>query len=104
MQGMGTISKETVSKIAKLVKLDVSGSEEKLADNFSQTIKYIEILDELDTSKVAATYQVTGSINVFQDAITGTATLTKEQVLQNAPKKERGLVEAEAVFGEERYA
>ena len=41
---MTKITIEDVQHIAKLVKLDVSGEEEKLAKMFSQTLDYVQIL------------------------------------------------------------
>ena len=42
----------SIQKIAKLVKLDISGEEEKLAAMFTETLDYISVLNELDTSNV----------------------------------------------------
>ncbi len=95
------ISKEDVVKIATLAKLDISGQEELFASLFSQTIDYIKILEELDTKDVAETYQVTGLVNVFQQGLENRATLTKEEVLQNAHETANGLISTKGVFDRE---
>ncbi len=95
------ISKDDVVKIATLAKLDISGQEELFASLFSQTIDYIKILEELDTKDVAETYQVTGLVNVFQQGLENRATLTKEEVLQNAKEVTNGLISTKGVFDRE---
>lgn len=97
---MNNITKEDVLKIATLAKLDVTGDEERLAQMFSETLDYIEILNELDTSNTPETFQVTGLTNVFQDG-NQTVTLTKEEVLSNAPEVIDGLISNKGVFNRE---
>lgn len=94
-----SITKEQVVKIAELCKLQLTEAEvEKFSKLFSDTLKVIDVLNELDTSKVPETYQVTGLINVFQKNDEDLATLSKEEVLRNAKKVEKGLIATEAVF------
>lgn len=99
------ISKEEVKKLAILANLDVSGQEEKLAEILSDTLKHMENLNELDTSKTQETYQVTGLTNVFQKEDAKAQTLTKEEALSNAKEtrdyaahKKDGLFATKAVF------
>ena len=61
------ITIEEVKKIAQMSKLNIEGDEEKFSQLLSQTLDYIKILDELDTSEVSETFQVTGLTNVYQD-------------------------------------
>lgn len=94
-----TISKEQVKKIAELVKLILTEEQtEKLTIMFSNTLKTIEVLDELDIKDVGETYQVTGLVNVFLDPQKNLATLTKEEALSNAKEVIRGLIATQAVF------
>ena len=92
------ITKEDVIKIAELAKLDISGQEELFASLFSQTIDYIQILEELNTKTTPETYQVTGLTNVFQQGEENRAPLTKEEVLQNAKEVTKGLIATKGVF------
>lgn len=78
------ITTEDVKKIAELAKLDVSGEEEKLAVMFTDTLEKMEILDELDTSKVEGTFQVTGLVNVYQKDLENRATLSQKDALAAA--------------------
>jgi aspartyl/glutamyl-tRNA(Asn/Gln) amidotransferase C subunit len=91
------INKNEAEHIADLVKLDITGQEDKFAAILTDTLKYIEVLDQLDTRSIPETYQVTGLVNVFQtDGIN--ATLPKTDALSNAANEVNGLFEAEAVF------
>ena len=92
------ISKEEVKRIAKLSNLDVSGQEEKLSKMLSETVKYIENLNELDTTNTPITYQVTGLTNVFQSGENKSQTLTKKEALSNAKENKDGLFATKAVF------
>jgi len=96
------ITKEQVKKIAQLAKLDVTGQEEKFADLFTDTLKKIDVLRELDTSNVKETFQVTGLSNVFQGEESIRATLSKKEALSNAKEKVDGLFATEPVFVFER--
>ncbi|MBU1133174.1 MAG: Asp-tRNA(Asn)/Glu-tRNA(Gln) amidotransferase subunit GatC [Patescibacteria group bacterium] len=96
--GKNIISKEEVKKIAELSELEVSGEEEKFSELLSDTISYVEILNELDTSNTSETYQVTGLTNIFQKGSENTVTLTQEEALENADMEEKGLFVTDPVF------
>lgn len=54
-----------VKHIANLANLSISLQEEnKFATQFAQTLKTINLINELDTSDVTPTYQVTGLTNI----------------------------------------
>lgn len=91
------ISKEEIKKLSELAKLDVSGEVSELSDMLSETLNYVDTLNELDTSQVEETFQVTGLTNVFQSEKTKDP-LTKEEALSNAKEVVNGLFATEAVF------
>lgn len=91
------ISTEEVEYIAKLSNLSLSKSEiEEFSKLLTDTLSYIDVLEELDTSNVVGTYQVTGLTNVFQTD--NNATLTHEEALSNANKEINGMFVTDAVF------
>ena len=93
------ITKEQVKRIAHLCKLQLTEAElEKFSQTFTQTLAVIDVLNELDTSDVPETYQVTGLGNVFQEDVEQKGTLTQEEVLKNAKNKKRGLIVTKGVF------
>lgn len=89
-------SKET-KDISELAKLTLSEAEaERLRGQLSGTLKYVEILKELDTARVKPTAQVTGLNNVFSDL--SLESLDQRQALANAKRKKNNLFETDAVF------
>lgn len=95
------ITKEQVKHIAKLCELTLSQEEEqKLSKMFTDTIEYIQVLDELDVSKVTETYQVTGQTNVFMVNEENKATLSHKEALKNASDPLRGHFATKGVFDE----
>lgn len=95
------ITQETVIKISKLCKLNIDGLEEKLVTGFNETLKYIDILNELDLETLSATYQVTGLTNIFQKSGEPNTTLTTEKALQNAKNTVNNLFVTKGVFDRE---
>lgn len=91
------VSSDEVKHIATLAKLDITGQEDKLAAMFTETLEKVEVLNELNTTNVVETFQVTGLVNVYQ---TGeeSAVLTKKEALSNAPREVNGLFATDAVF------
>lgn len=74
---MAALTKDQVRHIAKLARLMLTEAEvEKFAKEMTSILQYVDMLTEVDTSKVQPTAQVTGQTNVFrEDAIRPAATL-----------------------------
>ena len=96
-------SEAEVSFLSSLVKINLSQEETKiLAEGLSDSTSYLDLLNELDTSNVSATYQVTGLENVFQkENLSGSKTLSQEEVLKNAKNQEDGYIKTEGVLASE---
>ena len=91
------ISKDEIKKLGELSGLDVSGQADKLSNILSDTLEYINTLEELDTSSVEETFQVTGLKNVFQNKNLNSG-ISREEALSNANKEVSGLFSTKAVF------
>ena len=89
-----------VTYLAKLSQMTVSAKETvSLQKGFKQTLKTIALLDELDTSKVDSTFQITGMHNVFrEDKINKPKILSQKQALSNAKKTHQGYFVVPYVF------
>lgn len=89
-----------VEHVARLARLQLSPDElEQMRGQISDILAYIELLQEVDVTGVAATSQVTGLSTVMRpDAITGA--LPREAVLANAPDQRDGMFQVKAVFDE----
>ena len=86
------LSKEDVLHIAKLANLPISENDiEKYQKDLSETISYVENLDELDISKTKASSHTTDLQNVyFEDGAEQTRKFTQEQATQNAKNIKNG--------------
>ena len=84
------ITKQEVEHVAKLARLDLSEKEkEKLTDQLSNILTYVEKLNEIDTRGVEPTSHVLDINNVMRDDVAGES-LTQEKALANAPEKSAG--------------
>jgi aspartyl-tRNA(Asn)/glutamyl-tRNA(Gln) amidotransferase subunit C len=76
-----------IDHIAKLARIELTEKERGLfSQQVGDIIKYIDKLNELDTSTVEPTAHVLPMKNIFRDDKL-TPSLPKEKVLQNAPSR-----------------
>lgn len=95
------ITKDDVRKIAELSNLPLTEEEvEEFSGLFTETLTYMDKLDEIDTKGVKETYQVTGLTNIFQNGEV-VPSLNKESALQNANDDIDGYFATQAVFERE---
>jgi aspartyl-tRNA(Asn)/glutamyl-tRNA(Gln) amidotransferase subunit C len=84
------ISKQEVEHVAKLARLELSEAErEKLTDQLSNILTYVETLNELDTKGVEPTSHVLDIKNVMRED-RGVPGLTQDRALANAPEQAAG--------------
>ena len=84
------ISKQEVEHVAKLARLELSEPEkEKLTDQLSNILTYVETLNGLDTKGVEPTAHVLDLKNVMRDDV-GVPSLPRERALANAPDQAAG--------------
>lgn len=95
------LTSDQVKKVAKLANLPLTTEEEeKYSEQLSAILGYFEKLNEVDTSNVEPTFNVTGQSNVMRKDETA-GCLSQEEALLNAPKKKDGMFETKGVFEEE---
>lgn len=95
------LTKDQVKHVAKLANLPLSKEEkEKYSDQLSKILDYIDKLNEVDTSNVEPTFNVTGLSNVLRED-EPSPSLTQEDALENASKKKEGFFETKGVFENE---
>ena len=97
---MSKLSIDQVKHIGKLANLPLTDAElEKFADQLSETLSYVEQLDQVDTKNAVSTSQVTGLVNITRpDEIT--PSLSQEEALQNTTPEKQGFFKASAVLEE----
>ncbi|HZQ10581.1 MAG TPA: Asp-tRNA(Asn)/Glu-tRNA(Gln) amidotransferase subunit GatC [Anaerolineae bacterium] len=80
-----SLTREQVAHIGELAKLALTEDElERMAQQLSAILDYAERLNQLDTEGIAPTASVIPNQNVMRPDIV-TPSLTRAQVLQNAP-------------------
>lgn len=85
---MSTITTDDVHHLAQLSSLQLSDSEvENLRTDLENIINYIKQLNEVDTSGVEPTYQVTGLENVWRGDEVDAGSVTPEQLLDLAAEQ-----------------
>lgn len=92
------LSLDEVKHVAKLANLPLTDTElVKFQDQLSRILEYINQLQEVDTSGVEETSQVTGLENVFREDEVG-ACITQKQALSNAKNTHQGYIKVPHVF------
>lgn len=94
MSQSGTVklSHDDVSKVAKLANLTLSKAAiNKFTTQLISVLEYVAQIQELDTTKVKETHQVTDTKNVFrEDKIDHQRLLTQAQALSGARRTHQG--------------
>ena len=94
------LTKEEVLKIAKLSKLSFEEKEiEKFQIELNDILKYIDMLNEVDTSKVEPLVYINESVNNFREK-EEKPSLKIEKVLLNAPESAEKAIVVPKVIGE----
>jgi aspartyl-tRNA(Asn)/glutamyl-tRNA(Gln) amidotransferase subunit C len=97
---MMSLTLKQVEEIAGLARLDLSKQEkEHFRDQLSAILDYAEMLQQLDTSNVPPTAQVTGLVGVTREDVIE-ASLDQKEALANAPAAQDGFVVVPTVLEE----
>jgi len=84
------ITKQEVEHVAKLARLELSEQEsDRLTNQLSNILTYVEKLNELDTKSVEPTAHVLDIRNVVRDDVV-VPSLAQDKALANAPEKAAG--------------
>jgi aspartyl-tRNA(Asn)/glutamyl-tRNA(Gln) amidotransferase subunit C len=95
-----SLTLKQVEEIAELARLDLSrGEKERFRDQLSAILDYAERLQQLDTSNVPPTAQVTGLVGVMREDVI-TASFTQDEALANAPQDQDGFFAVPTVLEE----
>lgn len=91
------ITKKDLEHIAWLSRLELSEEDrERYAPKLNSVLDYFGELDKVDTEGLEPTYHVLALSNVFRDdeINSPTKSLSQEEALSNAPKKQDGFFKA----------
>lgn len=96
---MSTITTNDVRHLAQLSNLQLSDDEiTSLQTDLANILDYIDQLNEIDTSGVEPTYQVTGLENVWRDDAVDPSTVTREDLLALASDQADNSIKVPQVF------
>ncbi len=94
------ITKETVRHVAKLARLELAPHEEdQLTQELGAILGYVEQLAEVDVTGVEPTAQAIPVANVVREDRLHES-LSRDEVLQNAPVPEQGMFRVPRIIGE----
>ena len=95
-----SLTKEEVLKIAKLSKLSFEETEiEKFQVELNDILKYIDMLNEVDTSEVQPLVHINDVVNNFREK-EEKASIEIEKVLLNTPESAENAIVVPKVIGE----
>jgi len=93
-----SLSEKEVEHIAELAKIKITEKEKKqFTKQFNEILQFFHQLDEIDISLIKPTFHVVDIKNRFRDDHIET-TLSTEETLKNAPKKEKNFFKAPKLF------
>lgn len=94
------LTREQIQNIAKLARLAITEEEiEKYQSQLSSVLSYMEILNEVDTSDVAPTSQVTGLEDVFRaDEIRNSDDAMRRAIISQFPQRDGDALVVPPVF------
>lgn len=96
---MTQISRDDVQHLAQLSSLQLTNDEvDNLQIDIGHILDYVQQLDELDTTGVEPTYQVTDLENVWRDDKVIDYGLNREQLLALAPARANNSVKVPKVL------
>ena len=82
------VTEEIVDHIAHLARLEFEGDKKvAIREDLERIIDFMDKLQEVDTSNVEPLVFMTDEVNRLREDV-AVATLTQEEVLKNAPKKD----------------
>lgn len=96
---MSSISIDDVKKLAVLSALTVTDDEATaLLTQLNEILGFVEQLNEVDTTGLEPTYQVTGLENVMREDEIIDYGLSRDDLLKNAPDQQDGHIKVKRVL------
>lgn len=93
------LSSEEINHIAKLSKLELTSEEiETYSNQLSSILGYVEQLQEVDTSSVQSSANITGLVNVYRKDEVEESGISYQEIELNAPKFKDGFFKVPGIF------
>lgn len=93
-------SKEQLEHLSNLARIKLTKQEEeKFSQDLSSVLEYIKQLQEIDTKNIEPISQITGLENIVRDdEVEISDEITRKELLDNVPEKERGFVKVKRIL------
>ena len=96
---MADITKDTVKKLAKLSSIGLSDNEiDAMTTELTAIVGFVEELQSVDIDGVEPTFQVTGLQDAFRADEVNPVTLSRKELLSNAPAQQDGYIKVPRVL------
>ena len=96
------LPKSEVEHIALLARIELTEAEKQhYADQLSAILGYVDELKKLDIKNVADVGQITGLTNQLAEDEIKDCSLSRDELLKNAPMTEKGYIKVKSVLGRE---
>lgn len=94
------LTRDEVEHLGRLARLALTDEEkERYATELSAILEYVEQLQEVDTTDVEPTSQVTGLEDVYrEDAVQGCGDEMRKKIIEQFPEREGDLLKVPGVF------
>jgi len=97
---MSKLTRQDVLKLAQLARLRLTDKEvDQYTTELSAILDYVQLLDEVDTTGLEPTSQVTGLTNVTRTDEEIDYGTTQSDLLKNVPHKEGKLIKVKRMIG-----
>lgn len=96
---MSKVSKEEVRQIAYLSRLNISKQEEnRYQEELSELLEYIDTINQADVSGTEPLVNARSISDVVRVDIKAPSSLSREEMLFNAPNKKEGYIKVKSVL------
>lgn len=96
---MSKIGTDEVKRLAALAKISLSPEEAaSMSIELGQIVEFVEQLRSVDTTGVEPTDQVTGLVDVWRPDEIKPSSLSRDELLKNAPMQQDGYVKVRRVL------
>jgi len=83
---MASLTRDQVLHIAKLARITLTAEEvDKMTSELTSILKYVDVLNEVDTASIEPTAQITGLTNTFREDVVRPSAAEPESLLACSP-------------------
>jgi len=97
---MADLTRDDILKLARLARISLTDDEaSEFTGELGEILKYVRMLDSVDTEGLLPTSQVTGLTNVSRADVVWDYGYEEADLLKNVPEVEAGLIKVKRMIG-----